>query len=72
MKKPRLTDADRLEIEHGLREGKTMYAIAVALGRPLTTISRDCISEVIDISPGSLDSSLFFFQPSISHDVLCI
>ena len=31
-----------------------------------------CISEVIDISPGSLDSSLCFFQPSISHDVLCI
>jgi len=27
MKKPRLTDADRLEIEHGLREGKTMYAV---------------------------------------------
>ena len=31
-----------------------------------------CISEVIDISPGNLDSSLFFFQPSVSHDVLCI
>ena len=29
-------------------------------------------SEVIDISPGNLDSSLCFFQPSISHDVLCI
>ena len=26
----------------------------------------------IDISPGNLDSSLCFFQPSISHDVLCI
>ena len=31
-----------------------------------------CISEVIDISPGSLDSSLYFLQPSVSHDVLCI
>ena len=31
-----------------------------------------CTSEVIDISPGNLDSSLCFFQPSISHDVLCI
>jgi len=31
-----------------------------------------CISEVIDISPGCLDSSLCFFQPSVSHDVLCI
>ena len=27
---------------------------------------------VIDISPGSLDSSLCFFQPSVSHDLLYI
>ena len=27
---------------------------------------------VIDISPGNLDFSLCFYQPSISHDVLCI
>ena len=26
---------------------------------------------VIDISPGNLDSSLCFFQPSVSHNVLC-
>ena len=31
-----------------------------------------CISEVIDTSPSNLDSSLCFFQPSISHDVLCM
>ena len=31
-----------------------------------------CISEVTDISPGNLDSSLCFFQPNVSHDVLCI
>ena len=31
-----------------------------------------CISEVIGISPGNLDSSLCFFQPNVSHDVLCI
>ena len=31
-----------------------------------------CISEVIDISPGNLDSSLCLIQPSVSHDVLCI
>ena len=31
-----------------------------------------CISEVVDISPGNLDSSLCFIQSSISHDVLCI
>ena len=30
------------------------------------------ISEVIDTSPGSLDSSLCFIQPGISHDVLCV
>ena len=29
-----------------------------------------CISEVIDISPSNLDSSLYFIQPVISHDVL--
>ena len=27
---------------------------------------------VIDISPGNLDSSLCFFQPRVSHDVLCL
>ena len=32
----------------------------------------NCISEVIDISPGNLNSSLCFLQPSVSHDVLCI
>ena len=31
-----------------------------------------CTSEVIDISPGSLDFSLCFIQPGISHDVFCI
>ena len=31
-----------------------------------------CISEVIDTSPGNLDSSLCFLQLSVSHDVLCI
>ena len=30
------------------------------------------ISEVIGISPSNLDFSLCFFQPSVSHDVLCI
>ena len=31
-----------------------------------------CISEVIDISPSNLDSSLCFIQPGILNDVLCI
>ena len=30
------------------------------------------LSEVVDISPDSLDSSLCFIQPRVSHDVLCI
>ena len=30
------------------------------------------ISEVVDISPGNLDSSLWFIQPGISHNILCI
>ena len=30
------------------------------------------ISDVIDISPVNLDSSLCFIQPGISHNVLCI
>ena len=31
-----------------------------------------CTSDIIDISPGKLDFSLWFIKPSISHDVLCI
>ena len=30
------------------------------------------VSEVIEISPRNLDSSLCFIQTSVSHDVLCI
>ena len=41
MKKPRLTERDRLEIEMGLKAGKTPYAIARALGRPTKTIVRE-------------------------------
>ena len=38
----------------------------------LSSSSNICISEVVDIFPGSLDSSLCFIQPGISHDVLYI
>ena len=31
-----------------------------------------CVFEIIDISPSNLDSSLFFIQPGIFHDVLCL
>ena len=30
------------------------------------------ISEVVDISSGNLDSSLWFIQPRTSHDILCM
>ena len=31
-----------------------------------------CVSEVIDISPSNLDSYLYFIQPSIPPDELCM
>ena len=40
MKKPRLTDSDRLAIETGLKSGKTVYMIAKELSRPVTTVQR--------------------------------
>jgi len=45
------------------------------LGGSKITADGDCRCHdlcLIDISPGNLDSSLCFFQPSVSHDVLCI
>ena len=41
-------------------------------GSSLLSAIRVLSSEVIDISPSKLDSSLWFIQPSISHDILCI
>ena len=31
-----------------------------------------CITEVVDIFPGNLEPSLWFTQPGILHDVLCM
>ena len=43
------------------------------VGRCLTVWTiKEVISEVIDSSPGTVDSSLCIIQPSISHDVLCM
>ena len=41
-------------------------------GSKIKSLTVVFVPEVTDISPGSLDSSLCFFQPSVSHDVLCI
>ena len=45
MKKPRLTERDRLEIELGLKAGKTPYAIAKELGRPAKTATPEIFDE---------------------------
>ena len=54
----------------GLDEAQAGIKIAVKDVNNLSGVI--CISEVIDISPGNLDSSLCFIQSGISHDVLCI
>ena len=51
----------------------SLLALAVLLvALAVTPFFFPLVFEVIDISPGNLDSSLCFFQPSVSHDVLCI
>ena len=46
----------------GILQARTLEWVAISFS----------ISKVIAISPSDLDSSLCFFQPSVSHDVLCI
>ena len=41
MKKPRLTEEERLRIENGLRTRKSIYAIAKELDRPARTVMRE-------------------------------
>ena len=53
MKKPRLTDADRLAIETGLRSGKTVYCIAKELSRPVTTITREIRARAVESDKGA-------------------
>ena len=53
MKKPRLTDSDRLAIETGLRSGKTVYNIAKALSRPVTTITREIRARAVESDKGA-------------------
>lgn len=53
MKKPRLTDSDRLAIESGLRSGKTVYGIAKALARPVTTITREIRARAVESDKGA-------------------
>ena len=53
MKKPRLTDADRLAIETGLRSGKTVYMIAKELSRPVTTVTREIRARAVESDKGA-------------------
>ena len=53
MKKPRLTDSDRLAIETGLKSGKTVYNIAKALSRPVTTITREIRARAVESDKGA-------------------
>ena len=53
MKKPRLTDADRLAIETGLRSGKTVYCIAKELSRPVTTVTREIRARAVESDKGA-------------------
>ena len=51
---------------HSLSPSLPLQFTAVHLGGVI------CTSEVLDISPSNLDSSLCFLQPSVFHDVLGI
>ena len=53
MKKPRLTDSDRLAVETGLRSGKTVYNIAKALSRPVTTVTREIRARAVESDKGA-------------------
>ena len=47
---------------------KRLFSSCILLAIRVVSLA---LSEVIDISPGNLDSSLCFIQPSVSHDILC-
>ena len=53
MKKPRLTETDRLAIESMLKSGRTVYAIANALKRPVTTIVREIKARAVESCKGA-------------------
>ena len=53
MKKPRLTDEERIVIESMLRTGRTVYAIAKTLSRPVTTITREIKARAVESDKGA-------------------
>ena len=58
----------RLFATHGLQHARLPCPSSTP--RTYSNLCVICISEVINISPSRLDSSLCFIQPGISHDVL--
>ena len=46
---------------HGIFQATVLEWVAIVI----------CISEVVDVSPSNVDSSLCFIQPGFLHDVLC-
>ncbi len=58
MKKPRLTDVNRMLIETRLKERRTLYAIAKELGRPIKTIVREVKMRSIDSEKGAVGRTL--------------
>ena len=62
-----------LDIESGIAPlGPPVPVQPPLLGRGVSPRGIIHISEIVDVSPAYLDSSLNFVQPSISHDVLSI
>jgi len=53
MKKPRMTDEERIVIESMLRTGRTVYAIAKTLSRPVTTITREIKARAVESDKGA-------------------
>ena len=46
---------------HGIFQATVLEWVAIVI----------CISEVVDVSPSNVDSSLCFLQASVSNEVLC-
>ena len=53
-RKPRLTDFDRLNIETGLDDGKSPYAIAQEIGRPPKTVMREIRNRAVESDKGAV------------------
>ena len=60
------------ELKNLFESERGEWKVGLILNIQKTEIMASVYLSFIDISPGNLDSSLCFIQPSISHDVLCI